>query len=155
MAKYEILLDKIEKFTSFCNLILLMKYIAGLDKLKVTQHKVKHEKSISFLTGCRYGSCTQPSGQRIVNLSTHTLNHEEGFVLAHALNHSVPPSTANQEEVFCSFESMTLYLTQLVPSSKTKRYHTIASLTELAHSFANTPVEVGDKNTLIIGTNRR
>ena len=132
-----------------------MKYIAGLDKLNNEQHKLQQQKSISFLSRCRYGSCTQPSRKRIVNLSSHTLNDEEGFVLAHALNHSVPPSTANQEEFFCSFESMTLYLTQLVPSSKTKRYHTIASLTELAHSFANTPVEVGDKNTLIIGTNRR
>ena len=45
---------------------------------------------------------------------------------------------------------MTLYLTQLVPSSKTNRDHTVASLTELAHSFANTPVDVGDKNTLTL-----
>ena len=43
---------------------------------------------------------------------------------------------------------MTVSLTHLVPSSKTSRDHTIASLTEFAHSFANTPVDVGDKNTI-------
>ena len=43
---------------------------------------------------------------------------------------------------------MAVSLTHVVPSSKTNRDHTTVRLTELAHSFANTPVDVGEKNTL-------
>ena len=147
-AKYKILFDKIEKFTSFCDLIRLMKHMAGLDKLKDAQRKLKHKKSTSFLSRCRYGSCTPLSRNGIVNLSSYTLSGDEGFVLSHGLNHYIAPSTTNQEEVSCSFESMAVSLTHLVPSSKTNRDHTITRFTELAHSFSNTPVEVGDRHTL-------
>ena len=107
-----------------------MKCNASLDKMKDTQFKLKHQKSINFLSRCRYESCTTPSKKGIINLSTCALSDDEAIVLPHGLNHGIPSSGIDRKEVFSVFE-----FEHLEPSSKGNKDHVSASLTQLAHPF--------------------
>ena len=80
----------------------------------------------------------------IINLSSYTLSSNEEFVLSHGLNFCLPPNNIQREKIFAEFEVLIGQLLHHVPHSSEQFSALKARLSDLAHAFCGTPVDIGD-----------
>ena len=84
--------------------------------------------------------------KHILNLSDYTLSDAEKFVLSNGLDFCLPPKNVNREEVFAEFEILYAQLARQQPISSNELNSLKARLSDLAHAYCGTPVDLGDFN---------
>ena len=84
--------------------------------------------------------------KHIVNLSDYSLSDTEKFVLSNGLDFCLPPKSINREEVFAEFEILYAQLARQKPISSNELSALKAKLSDLAHAYCGTPVDLGDFN---------
>ena len=84
--------------------------------------------------------------KNIVNLSNYPLYGTEKFVLSNGLNFCLPPKSINREEAFAEFEILYAQLARQKPISSNELSALKAKLSDLAHTYCGTPVDLGDFN---------
>ena len=78
--------------------------------------------------------------QHVFNFSIATLSHTEKTVLARGLDVGIPPLGIDKESVFAEFEILQSQLNHHEPRSNDDLLYMEARLAELAHKFANSPI---------------
>ena len=68
----------------------------------------------------------------------------ETFVLSNGLDFCLPPKSVNREEVFAEFEILYAQLARHKPVSSDELSSLKAKLSDLAHAYCGTPVDLGD-----------
>lgn len=86
----------------------------------------------------------KPQKKTIINLSDHKLSPTEEFVLSHGLNFCLPPNNIKREEIFAEFEVLFGQLLHHVPHTPEQFSALKAKLSDLAHAYCGTPVDIGD-----------
>ena len=68
----------------------------------------------------------------------------EKFVLSNGLDVCLPPKSVDREEVFAEFEILYAQLARYKPISSNELNALKAKLSDLAHAYCGTPVDLGD-----------
>ena len=84
--------------------------------------------------------------KHIVNLSDYSLSDTEKFVLSNGLDFCLPPKSINRKEVFAEFDILFAQLARQKPISSNEVSALKAKLSDLAHTYCGTPVDLGDLN---------
>ena len=84
--------------------------------------------------------------KHILNLSDYSLSDTERFVLSNGLDFCLPSKSVNRVEVFAEFEILYAQLARQKPISSNELSSLKAKLSDLAHAYCGTPVDLGDFN---------
>ena len=141
---YRSLWSDIKSFLSFFDFIRYCRYVSIIDRSKAKETQNKHERNLSFLRRRRFGNQSIPDKSHLINLSDYQLSDTEEFVLLHGLNFCLPPTSVQREEVFAEFEVLFGQLIHHKPQSDERLSALKARLSDLAHAYCDTPVDVGD-----------
>ena len=82
--------------------------------------------------------------KNIRNLSDYSLSDTEKFVLSNGLDFCLPSKSVNREEVFAEFELLYAQRARQKPISAKELSSLKARLSDLAHAYCGTPVDLGD-----------
>ena len=84
--------------------------------------------------------------KHILNLSDYSLSDTERFVLSNGLDFRLPPKSVSRGEVFAEFEILYAQLAMQKQISSNELSCLKAKLSDLAHAYCGTPVDLGDFN---------
>ena len=143
-GKLRALWQEVRQFLSFFDFIRFYKYIAIIDKRKERELSIKNEQKLKFLFHQRFGNMVKLNKNTIINLSNYKLFLTEEFVLSHGLNFCLPPNSVQREEIFAEFEVFIGQLLHHVPHSSEQFSALKAKLSDLAHAYCNSLVDIGD-----------
>ena len=132
------------KFLSFFDWIRFSRYLADIEKTQQDRIQAKHFRNLNWLLKQRFGSVPSNFGDNIYNLSSYELSDTEKFVLAYGLDFCLPPSTIHREKIFAEFEVLMGQLFHHTSKSKEGLCALKAKLTDLAHSFCGTPIDMSN-----------
>ena len=72
------------------------------------------------------------------------LKNTERFVLSHGLYFCLPPTSVKREEILADFEVLYAQLVHHKPSSEEQLAALKARLSDLAHAYCGSPIDLGD-----------
>ena len=145
-TQYDTCLLSVKEAVSDLDLLKLLKYITAIDKREDDKQRANNEWKLKKLKKARFGDSAAEAKNNIINLSSYQLDETEKFILSHGLNFSLPP-TANdlkRESIFAEFESLAAQLSHHKAASNEARQAVQASLTDIAHCYAGSPIEEPD-----------
>ena len=143
-TKLRALWQEVRQFLSYFDFVRFCRYIANIDERKEKELSVKNERNLKLLFQQRFGNMAKPDKDTNINLSSYTLSSNEEFVLSHGLNFCLPPNNIQREKIFAEFEVLIGQLLHHVPHSSEQFSALKARLSDLAHAFCGTPVDIGD-----------
>ena len=129
---------------SFFDLIRFCRYLSEIDQRTENATNDKHNRNIQLLRKKRFGGMLSDKEKHILNLSDYSLSDTEKFVLSNGLDFCLPPKSVNREEVFAEFEILYAQLARHKPISSNELNALKAKLSDLAHAYCGTPVDLGD-----------
>ena len=136
--------NKIRNVLSFFDLIRFCRYLSEIDQRTENATNDKHNRNIQLLRKKRFGGMLSDKEKHILNLSDYSLSDTEKFVLSNGLDFCLPPKSVNREEVFAEFEILYAQLARHKPISSNELNALKAKLSDLAHAYCGTPVDLGD-----------
>eukprot|EP00794_Sanderia_malayensis_P010369 gene10369-11449_t len=136
--------SKIRLFLSFFDFIRFSRYLSKIDQRTEKQTLQKHHKNVGLLVKRRFGRLLSNPKKHIVNLSDYSLSDSEEFVLEHGLEFCIPPREVNREELFAEFEVLFAQLARHEPVSDNELGSLKARLSDLAHAYCGTPIDLID-----------
>ena len=134
---------KIRNVLSFFDLIRFCRYLSEIDQRTENATNEKHNRNIQLLRKKRFGGMLSDKEKHILNLSDYSLSDTEKFVLSNGLDFCLPPKSVNREEVFAEFEILYAQLARHKPISSNELNVLKAKLSDLAHAYCGTPVDLG------------
>ena len=137
---------KIRNFLSFYGLFRFCLYLSEIDQRTENVTKETHDRNIQLLRRRRFCGMLSDKEQHILNLSDYSLSDTERFVLSDGLDLSLSSKNVNREEVFAEFEILYAQLARQNPISSNELSSLKAKLSDLAHAYCGTPVDLGDFN---------
>ena len=143
-SNYRRLWSNARRFLSYFDLLRFCRYLAKIDNVKERDNRSKNERNFRRLRLQRFGNEANPDKKNIINLSNYKLSATEEFVLSHGPNFCFPPYNQKREETFAEFEVLLAQLQHHHPQSTEKHVALKAKLSDLAHAYCGTPVELGD-----------
>ena len=138
--------QKLRNFLSFYDLFRFCRNLSEIDQQTENVTKEKHDRNIQLLRRRRFGGVLSDKEKHILNLSDYSLSDTERFVLSNGLDFCLPPKSVNREEVLAEFEILYAQLARQKPISSNELSSLKAKLSDLAHSYCGTPVDLGDFN---------
>eukprot|EP00794_Sanderia_malayensis_P010354 gene10355-11432_t len=136
--------SKIRLFLSFFDFIRFSRYLSKIDQRTEKQTLQKHHKNLGLLVKKHFGRLLSNPKKHIVNLSDYSLSDSEEFVLEHGLEFCIPPREVNREELFAEFEVLFAQLARHEPVSDNELGSLKARLSDLAHAYCGTPIDLTD-----------
>ena len=94
----------------------------------------------------RFGGVLSDKEKHILNLLDYSLSDTEKFDLSNGLDFCLPPKSVNREDVFAEFQVLYAQLHRQKPILSTELSSPKAMLSDLAHAYCGTPVDLGDFN---------
>ena len=137
--KCRLIWQEVRQFLYFFDLLWFCRYLAIVDKYKEAANQ-KIERNLRFLFQHRIGNKARPNKKNIVKLSDYKLFYTEEFVLLHGLT----PTLTNREEVLAEFEELYAQLVHHKAQSVEQTAALRARLSNLAHAYCGSPIDIGD-----------
>ena len=130
----------------FFDLIRFCRYLSEIDQRIENATNEKHNRNIQHLLKKLFGGMSSNKEKNTLNFSEYLLSDTEKFFLSNCLDFCLPPKTVNREEVFAEFEILYTQLARQKPMSPIELDSLKARLSDLAHAYCGTPVDLGDFN---------
>ena len=143
-TKCRSLLQEARQFLSFFDLVRFCRYLLVIDEQKEAVNQKKNSNNLRLLFQHRFGNQTSFKQNNIVNLSDYKLSDTEQFVLSQGLLFCLPPTSVKREEVLANFEILYAQLDHHKPRSKMQLAALKARLSDLAHAYCGSPIDLGD-----------
>ena len=131
-------------FLSLFDLLQFGCYLATINILKDKEHQLKNNRNLCLFRLQRFGNTANPDKKKIKNVSDYKLCSTEEFVLSHGLNFCFSPTHFERKEIFAKFKVIFAQLQHHLPCSMEKHSALNARLSDLAHAYYGTPIDVGD-----------
>ena len=119
-------------------------YLSEIDQRTEKHTMQKHHRNVGLLVRKRFGHLLSNPKKHILNLSDYSLSDTEEFVLEHGLEFCIPPRDINREETFAEFEILIAQLARHNPVSDNELSSLKARLSDLAHAYCGTPIDLTD-----------
>ena len=139
---------KASQFLSFFDWARFSRYLANVEQTQRDLIKAKHFRNLNWMIKQRFGSVPSYFDDNICNLSSYKLSNIGRFVLAYGLDFCLPPSDIKREKIFAEFKVLIGQLLHHTSKSKESRSALKAKLTDLAHSFCGTPIDITTNFTM-------
>ena len=136
--------SKVRRFLSFFDMVRFSRYLSEIDQRTEKQTMQKHHRNVGLLVRKRFGHLLSNPKKHILNLSDYSLSDTEEFVLEHGLEFCIPPRDINREETFAEFEILIAQLARHNPVSDNELSSLKARLSDLAHAYCGTPIDLTD-----------
>ena len=145
-TKCRSLWQEARQFLSFFDLVRFCPYLSVIDEQKEAVNQKKNSNNLRLLFQHRFGNQTSFKQNNIVNLSDYKLSDTERFVLSHGLSFCLPPTSVKceGEEILADFEVLYAQLVHHKPWSEEQLAALKARLSDLAHAYCGSPIDLGD-----------
>ena len=142
-TKCRLLWQEARQFLSFFDLVRFCRYLSVIDEQKEAVNQKKNSNNLRLLFQHRFGNQTSFKQNNIVNLSDYKLSDTERFVLSHGFSFCLPPTSVKREEILADFEVLYAQLVHHKPSSEEQLAALKARLSDLAHAYCGSPIDLG------------
>lgn len=129
---------------SFFDWIRFCRFLGWVHQHEYVKLSTKFDASLKNLVHRKYGVTAEPNLDNIINLSSHQLTELESFVLAHGLDHCIPPFMPDKEKIFSEFEAFYAQLARLSPTSMDAVRDLKVQLNNSAHLFSSSSVATSE-----------
>ena len=136
--------NKIRNDVSFFDSSRLCRYLSDIDQRIENATNEKHNRNIHLFCKKCFGGMLSDKEKHILNLLDYSLSDTEKFGLSNGLDFCLPPKSVNREEVFAEFDILYAQLARHKPISSNELNALKAKLSNVAHAYCGTPVDLGD-----------